>query len=637
MEAKWYFRKLMPGDKIREPIQGEFFATDAIRDNSEALIRESIQNSLDAAREGEKVKIRIYLSTETGALSNERSFQYFNNSWNHFRAEGNGLNNPPGPSDICPFLVFEDFGTSGLQGDVMQWHDKHGIKNAFFYFFRAEGRSGKGEKDRGRWGIGKYVFPRSSRINTFFGLTVRADDGQCLLMGQSVLRSHNVDNVYYSPDGLFGHQLGDGLTCPVSAQEFIKKFSQDFNLCRGSESGLSIVIPWCDPEIKKESLIEGILRGYFYPILTDNLEVTVETPQGKTVLVGSTIEQTVRTISADISTDLVPMLRLAQWARCQSENTIQCINIDKPDRAPRWTTDLIPEKLLLLIKESIESNKPVALRIPLVVQATGKEPRVSFFDVFFERDGGNESGNPVFIREGIIISDIRKGRVRGVRSLVIVEDEPLASMLGDSENPAHTQWQKDGSNFKNKYKYGQSVIDFVTRSVAEIIRILSDQAREEDMTLLADIFSLPVEAPTEAPKVRTKTSVPVQPEVVPDEPPPPPPSPPPPRSQLFRVQKSEGGFTVTNGEHFTLPAIIQIDVAYDIRRGNPLKKYKTSDFELDKAPIILDPPPEGIGKTVLKFNRMIAEVKEHKFKVTFSGFDEHRDIYVKVIRKGENG
>ena len=45
---KWHFRQHAPGEKTRDPIQGEFFATEAIRNPAEALIREGIQNSLDA-------------------------------------------------------------------------------------------------------------------------------------------------------------------------------------------------------------------------------------------------------------------------------------------------------------------------------------------------------------------------------------------------------------------------------------------------------------------------------------------------------------------------------------------------------------------------------------------------------------
>ena len=42
----------------------------------------------------------------------------------------------PGQNSACPFLVFEDFGTTGLEGDPTQWHPMEGFRNGFFTFFR---------------------------------------------------------------------------------------------------------------------------------------------------------------------------------------------------------------------------------------------------------------------------------------------------------------------------------------------------------------------------------------------------------------------------------------------------------------------------------------------------------------------
>ena len=71
----WYFRPKVKGETIREPIHGEFFATDAISDPGMALVREDIQNSLDAGRKGEKVMVRIYPRTNkpSVARTNDRA------------------------------------------------------------------------------------------------------------------------------------------------------------------------------------------------------------------------------------------------------------------------------------------------------------------------------------------------------------------------------------------------------------------------------------------------------------------------------------------------------------------------------------------------------------------------------------
>ena len=78
-----------------------------------------------------------------------------------------------------------------------------------------------------------------------------------------------------------------------------------------------------------------------------------------------------------------------------------------------------------------------------------------------------------------------------MRALVVVEDSPLATLLGDSENPAHTQWQRESSHFKNKYTYGPSYIEFVIGSVAAIVRAIVETEQEIDPTLLTDFFPLP--------------------------------------------------------------------------------------------------------------------------------------------------
>jgi len=46
--AEWYFKPWQPGYSNREPVEGEFFATEGISDPGVALVREAVQNSLDA-------------------------------------------------------------------------------------------------------------------------------------------------------------------------------------------------------------------------------------------------------------------------------------------------------------------------------------------------------------------------------------------------------------------------------------------------------------------------------------------------------------------------------------------------------------------------------------------------------------
>ena len=636
---KWHFRRYAAGEKTRDPIQGEFFATEAIRNPAEALIREGIQNSLDAQLKDdggeplEALRVRLFLATGKHALPAKRASRWFEGAWSHFEAPGNGLREAPGKNDACSFLVYEDFNTTGLEGDVKQQFDK-GVRNPFFYFFRAEGRSAKSELDRGRWGVGKYVFPRSSRISSIFGLTVRATDKAMLLMGTSVLKSHVAEDIHFTPDGYFGEpHKGSDFILPLSDSKILTQFTADFRITRTEESGLSIVVPWLDEEFTQEQLIEAVVRDYFYPILAGALVVVVETPDTKMEINDATLEEVVLGLEGDLSEELIDLVDLGEWASSRKPQEIVKLTPANPER-PEWVDGLIPPDQLKPLRRRFERGERIAVRASLTSRQKGstREKREeTYFDIFLKQSG-NESGRPVFVREGIIISDIRGSgtRARGVRSMVIVEHKPLATLLGDSENPAHTQWQKDSSNFKGKYIYGGSCIEFVTKSVASLVRFLSGDEDEEDPSLLLDFFSLPAtdveEQETKRKRKRRRGEDSDEDNIVVE-----------PRLKRFRVQKVPGGFTVVRGDVGTKPpAMLDVRVAYDLRRGNPLSKYHPADFRLGKGDIRIE-DHEGMKIVNQEENRLLVEIHKPEFKLTVAGFDQNRDLFVNVrLEEGDN-
>src|SRR3989344_3968213 len=301
--AQWYFNTYRPQDKRRDPIQGEFFSSEAISDPGRALVREGIQNSLDAAIGDDPVLVRIFVSGSENAKEGRDVAELFADGWNHFRATDNGLREIPDSKERCEFLVFEDFNTKGLTGDISEVRHIAGHKNAFFHFFRADGISDKGEGDRGRWGVGKTVFQRASRLNTMFGLTVRHDDQKTLLMGMSVLKGHRLENNDYMPDGWFGERRNDGIIVPLGETSIVQRFRNCFSLERGSESGLSIVVPWLDPEVTEHAVVEAVMRDYFYPILTGRLEVIVKTPSTEITVTKDSLDKEIQCVDEELGHD----------------------------------------------------------------------------------------------------------------------------------------------------------------------------------------------------------------------------------------------------------------------------------------------------------------------------------------------
>jgi hypothetical protein len=546
-------------------------------------------------------------------------------------APGNGLRDQPAATDPCPFLVFEDFGTIGLTGDPSEHLVVAGVTNHFLNFFRAEGHSDKGEKDRGSWGVGKTVFPRASRISSFLALTVRSDDNKHLLLGRSILKFHQVNNQSYKSDGYLGLKRSDDFMLPSEDQGTLAEFRRDFCIQRRLESGLSIVVPWYettgDDEITRDKVVDAVLHGFFYPILMGNLSVTIATRADEIRLDADSIAQQVESIGGTLARELLPIIALTEWAQTRTPSEFRSLVAPAADGSQAWSVGLVPPAVIQLIRESLAQHHRVALHVPMSVHPRDNSPQPTFFNVFLEHSD-NENERPVFIRDELIIPDVRSPRVPQVRALVIVEDGPLATLLRDAETPAHTQWNQETSKFKNKYKFGPGAIKFVRLSVSELLHVINQAEQRPDPTITIDFFSLPA-PPDDDDSVSTPRR---RPRSVPGEGPvPPTPPPPPPRQRRFRIDKLRGGFSIRPGDPGApVPPFIDIRVAYDVRRGNPLRRYHSADFDLDRAPIECDRQFNGGRVVSASGNRMLVALESSPFQVDVTGFDPDRDLYVKA-------
>lgn len=620
--AQWYFDTYRPQDKRRDPIQGEFFSSETISDPGRALVREGIQNSLDAAIGNDSVLVRIYVSGKENARQSRDVGEFFAGGWGHFRAEPeNGLREVPKDNEPCEFLVFEDFSTKGLTGNISEVPRGKDHKNAFAHFFRADGISDKGEGDRGSWGVGKTVFQRSSRLNTMFGFTIRHDDRKTFLMGISVLKGHRLERNDYKPDGWFGLQQDDGIVMPLEDAETLDRFRKCFSLERGSESGLSIVVPWLDPEVTEQAIVEAVLRDYFYPILTGRLEVIVKTPSTEITVTKDSLDKEIQCVDEELGHDLRPLIELARWSLGRDSSEIPKLAYPDPRKAMDWDETLIPEELRPILTKQLMSNERLAVRVPVNVREKNKPAQSSFFDVFMIRDGSDRSDRPVYVRGGLIIPDVKAPRSRGLTSLVIAVDRPLASFLGDSENPSHTQWQHDGSHFKGKYKSGPKDLKFVSDSVRHIVRLLTESESEVDCNLLADIFNLPDGELLEKKREVDKDDEDIRKPDVPK----------PGKKGIFSITRLDGGFAVSatgTAETTDIPQCLEVLTAYEVRRGNAFSRYIPEDFDLKDGEFDI----ELHDATLLSRadNRILAKLESKDFRIAVKGFDVRRDVRVRV-------
>lgn len=617
--TKWYFREMQRAEMSVNPVQSEFFSTEAIEGLTEGLVRESIQNTLDAMQTT-PARIRFWLSGSENAIPAQKANQYFGGLEEHLKANGSGLQAVPSLTGGIPFLLVEDFNARGLCGSPLQDKDVPGTNNDFYYFWRNVARSGKGEKDRGRWGVGKTVFPAASNINTFFGFTVRGEAPQALLMGQSVLKVHQVNGARLYPYGYFGNIESDGFAKPLDSAGFLEQFRSDFSLARSNEPGLSVIVPFPDEDITAARILKATLRQYFYPIMAGTLVVAI----GSDLVVDQdSIAGIVDGMEEGFKRDLRPVLQMAQW----SIGVSSFVNTKEPpvDLAPKWESDCLPEDTVKDLRPKFEQGERLAFEVPVKVKPKDDGEQASFFRVFLERDESMEPHRATFVREGLIITDAVKTKNRGVRALVVISDKPLATMLGDAENPAHTEWQERSANFKDRYLHGRSTLSYVKNSVTSLVQMLTQSKGEEDYSVLQDIFFL-AQPPTPEDKRKTKK---IKPKPGPETPIPTPP--PPPEPPALRVSQISGGFTVVANKAADRARVM---AAYEVRRGNAFKRYQQADFEIGEAPIQIT--AENTAVIERSGNALVFGPLLEGSKVTVTGFDAARDLAVRAtVEAGE--
>jgi hypothetical protein len=627
MTPEWRFRAMSRGEINVDPIEGEFFTTEALGSLSDALVREAIQNSLDAAFPGEKVQVIISFCHPKQRLIPSKTEEYLNGLHAHLSGENAGLIDQPQLNEPMDFMVIEDFGTRGLEGDIREDEDigeeAGKLKNDFFYFWRNIGRAVEGTTARGRWGLGKTVFQAASRINSFFGVTVRRRDSIKLLMGQSVLKIHRSQGRKYAPYGYYG-TFEEDFALPVDDPSSVNKFCADFGLQRSNEPGLSVIVPYPDGDILAKDIIRSAIHHYFFPILSGDLVVIIRDGVGSNVLDATSIFRFLdRTDWLDKGV-IRSRLELAKWSIDLPDEEGVRIGEPPEGKQPKWDDYLFEPEQLEHLRKKLDRGERIALVIPLWIRRSGGATQHSSYKLFLERDPDFERGEDHFIREGVTIAGVASLRQRGIRVLVSVVDKPLSKFLGDSENPAHTEWQERSPKFRGKYDWGPTCLRYVKNSPREILKILSRPAKGRDETLLRDLFYIDLK-PTEEPPGKTKKPKglpgpdgldhPSPDEITTD--------------QFFQVQKTKDGFRLSKhprAKH--LPRTFTLEMAYDVRQGNPFKKYQLFDFELNKFPIVVS--GKGLKVASLKPNALQIVLEERDFRLMVSGFDPNRDLKIKT-------
>lgn len=618
MRVKWSFAEIPDDMEERDPHEDVFFNKG---NKAEALVREFIQNALDAKADGEdKVKIKMNLEV----MPSEKPKEYLYGLKSHLK-RSIGLPESYDYEDQR-VLVLEDFGTTGLDGNIHRSEVKEDSEKSNFYdFWWSEGKSEKGGGNIGSWGLGKTTYHMASEINTFWGLTIRRNDRRELLMGKSLLKSHEYSGRLYHYSGKY--KVGDNE--PVEDSDFLKKFKEDLPIRREDEPGFSVIIPFSDKQITFEQLVKYSIKHYFFAILNDGLEIEIAgRDEGPVVIDSNTILDHIEsTMWADTDWRNRNIKELIEFTQ-EGIKTIRdgSSQVLDPENEIEGYEDFQGKEEL---ESRFNNGEFLSLKIPVEMEEKGGDTISSHFYLFLRKFPERHDMDPdeFYIRSGIHIAEEYSGKLgsRPVRGMLVVEDEKISRFLSGAEEPAHLEWNASLEDYKENYDNAWNLLRLIRNSLHKVVQSLDKTKEKESEEILQDIFSikLPEEDQNDGKKEGSDKegggeNEPEDPGEI--------------RGGKKKVNVSdlEDGFKVEYiGDKEDLPYSRKIKTAYDTYSGDPFNNYEKFDFDLSDPRMII----ECNGVEMIKNDKNEIEVKflEKESNVCVKGFDTNRDLVVRVV------
>lgn len=598
--ASWQFEPLSAALIEQEPTQRDQFNNDEVL-LSEALVREAIQNSFDA-RDDESAPVKVrFAIIDLGDEGSAQLASYVETLKPHL--EGCGFDAAPLEQENARVLLVEDFNTFGLTGAI----DGDDGKN-FHSFWRRHGISGKKGSLGGRWGLGKLVYSSTSEVRAFFGLTIRSGESTPYLMGQAVLKNHKLSGVKHPPHGFWFKDRGaDGIQMPLSDAELIAAFCEIAGCQRGNDSGLSIVIPYPNPDIDEAAMLRAVVKHYYFPILAGALVVEV----------GST------TVSSANIADVAAMfggldlpIEFASAVQTQRSSSPQAVAINAIGVSGLSESDFSAEALTKL-RADFQNGEMIHVEAPVRLSSKANGQIDTHVRLFLQLPAVPNDSCALFIRGSLTVPGEGKKNFGGVPAYgaLVAADPPVEAFLGDAENPAHTSWDAHTEKLTASWRNPYASLRAIRSALKSLYQLVAEEAEQEDQDALIDFFSLVDHSPSGGTK-RKRTPKKIDPIT--------------PREVFLNVQPRSGGFVIAPGAGAasrTYPVRLRVRLAYDMLGADPFKRFSPFDFDLKKN---IEFELENAEAEFPVANVAVVTLQSPEFRIAANGFDTNRDLLVEA-------
>ncbi len=598
----WHPRELSNFGVGMDPIHDNFFVQDSAQ-LAESLVRETLQNSLDA-KDADIEVVRVRFSIKAVRPTYLKVFDaLMSRILPHLRAAKPALHQEVTAYGAPRVLVIEDFGTTGLEGDETTKQDD---ENHFANFWRFVGRTEKGGGRGGSFGIGKVVIPMSSLACTFFGVTVRAGQRFSpapLFMGQAMLPQHRLDGTNIEPFILFGVETRD-IILPVSEPNLVATYSGCLDFKRtANQLGTSIAIPYPAKPITCQAILDAVVKHYFYTIIKGQLVVEIDGDGFESVTL---TRANIRNYAATHGADFQALLGFVEETVDIPEEDMLQLPYRSEDLAIDADTFESEPAVLEELRKKYEAGELLSFVYSLPLDPVDGQAGCGDLHLYIRKAPEVARGLDVYMRSGISVyaNSVFKESNKSL-ALLVADEELICELLRLSEGPAHNTWIYSSNKAATAYRGAPKSIKAAKNALRELHALLAVGKEEQDASAFAKFFPSP-KGEVVPPPIEGK----------PDR---------------FNIVASGGVVTITRGRSATNPSLAGLSGKFSVNYVSPpgAKKYSKIDFDLTKR------PPMSIRATGASFhditgNKFNFKIDTDEFELVVGPFDKLRDLEVRV-------
>ncbi len=622
--AHWQFRPLNPNETSGASISDDNFA-DEERSSVEILVRETLQNPLDARSTDDVVRVE-YKLIEVDLATSEFARSIFSDNWvKHFRA-GGLIESDQRPTRM-KFLIIEDFGTTGLEGCYTDSSREGSTENWNAFWFR-EGEGAKATRSNGGAGQGKITLYLASKLRSVFALTKRKSDNGELLFGCCRFRRNyklEGDTRRWAREARWGSTSDpNDLAEPILRDPMLDGMKKELGISRGNEAGTTFMVPMPNDDITESSLRNAVVNEFFFAINRGRLMVKV----GATTL----DKNSLATVADDMGKDCRLSKSYREFLAVTAENT------ETPATATAkefWTKETklasaaFEEVELMALKQRFEKSELVSVDFPIPVKKKHpKETSAAKFRVFLQQDENAEQSHELFVRQDLGIDGEKRLKaartIAPVMALTFIQDPKLSDLLVAAEEPTHRNWNAKRPKVVSLYSSPNDTLNAVRNAALRLVQLISPEGKRDE-TALAVYFADPNSDPSKrqggsgaAPNAN-KGDPPSTEEI------------PKPKPKPISVKLLDDGFVIRAkpADGFAFPIDCEVTLAYATAVGDAFKLWDAADFWIGDEKAY--PREESdVSELATDLNVVKFRLNSESAWLSISGFDRNRQLEIRT-------